>query len=116
MGKSEDELKEEGTEYNVGNFPFSANSRARAVDQSDGFVKILSCKTTDRILGCHIIGPNAGEMRYPISIRCIYPLGHALSLTPTPTATPSFIANPISNPTSTPTSHPTPNPNANAKP
>jgi len=71
VGKSEDELKEEGTEYNVGNFPFSANSRARAVDQSEGFVKILSCKTTDRILGCHIIGSNAGEMRYPISIRCI---------------------------------------------
>jgi len=62
VGKSEDELKEEGVAYNVGNFPFSANSRARAVDQSDGFVKILSCKTTDRILGCHIIGPNAGEM------------------------------------------------------
>ena len=44
MGKSEDELKDEGIAYNVGNFPFSANSRARAVDQSDGFVKILSCK------------------------------------------------------------------------
>merc|ERR1711998_732585 len=62
VGKSEDDLKEEGVSYNVGTFPFSANSRARAVDQSEGMVKILSDKTTDRILGAHIIGPNAGEM------------------------------------------------------
>ena len=61
-GKTEEELKEAGVEYNTGTFPFSANSRARAVSQSDGFVKILSDKTTDRMLGAHIIGPNAGEM------------------------------------------------------
>lgn len=55
-------MKEAGISYNVGNFPFSANSRARANLSSEGFVKILAEKETDRILGAHIIGPNAGEM------------------------------------------------------
>jgi len=62
VGKTEEELKEAGVAYNVGNFPFSANSRARANGSSDGFVKVLAEKDTDRIVGCHIIGPNAGEM------------------------------------------------------
>jgi dihydrolipoamide dehydrogenase len=62
VGKTEEELKEAGVEYNAGTFPMSANSRARAVDQAEGFVKILSDKKTDRMLGAHIIGPNAGEM------------------------------------------------------
>ena len=62
VGKTEEELKAEGVAYNKGNFPFAANSRARANGSSDGFVKILSDKETDRILGCHIMGPNAGEM------------------------------------------------------
>jgi dihydrolipoamide dehydrogenase len=62
VGKTEEDLKESGVAYNSGVFPFSANSRARCVGQSDGFVKVLSDKTTDRILGAHIIGPNAGEM------------------------------------------------------
>lgn len=48
--------------YNKGVFPFLANSRAKAIDDQDGMVKILSDKETDRILGIHIIGPNAGEM------------------------------------------------------
>jgi dihydrolipoamide dehydrogenase len=61
-GKTEEELKAMGVEYNKGTFPFSANSRARAVGEADGLVKILSDKTTDRILGIHIIGSNAGEM------------------------------------------------------
>lgn len=61
-GKTEEELKEAGIDYTKGSFPFSANSRARAVGEGDGFVKILSDKKTDRILGIHIIGPNAGEM------------------------------------------------------
>lgn len=61
-GKTEEELKAKGVAYNKGVFPFSANSRARAVGESDGMVKILSDKTTDRILGIHIIGSNAGEM------------------------------------------------------
>jgi len=62
VGKTEEELKEAGIEFNKGTFPFSANSRARANGSSEGFVKVLSDKTTDRILGAHILGPNAGEM------------------------------------------------------
>ena len=62
VGKTEEELKEAGVEYVTGNFPFAANSRARANGSSDGFVKVLADKNTDRILGVHIIGPNAGEM------------------------------------------------------
>merc|ERR1711892_626180 len=62
VGKTEEDLKAEGTQYKIGSFPFMANSRAKTVNDSDGFVKILSDKTTDKILGCHIIGPNAGEM------------------------------------------------------
>jgi len=49
-------------EYKKGNFPFIANSRARTNDDYDGFVKVLTDKTTDKILGVNIIGPNAGEM------------------------------------------------------
>lgn len=62
VGKTEEELKEAGVAYNKGNFPFSANSRARANGSSDGFVKVLAEADTDKIVGCHIIGPNAGEM------------------------------------------------------
>jgi len=62
VGKTEEQLKEEGVEYNTGVFPFSANSRAGAMMEKDGMVKMLADKTTDRILGVHIMGPNAGEM------------------------------------------------------
>jgi len=62
VGKTEDELKEAGVKYNKGSFPFSANSRARAVNTPEGFIKVLADAETDRILGVHIIGPNAGEM------------------------------------------------------
>lgn len=62
VGKTEEELKEAGVAYTKGNFPFAANSRARANGSSEGFVKVLADKETDRILGVHIIGPNAGEM------------------------------------------------------
>eukprot|EP00948_MAST-09A_sp_MAST-9A-sp1_P001368 g1368.t1 len=62
VGKTEDELKEEGVSYNKGTFPFMANSRGRSVGETEGMVKMLSCKDTDRILGIHIIGSNAGEM------------------------------------------------------
>jgi dihydrolipoamide dehydrogenase len=62
VGKTEEELVAAGIEFNKGSFPFSANSRARANGSSEGFVKVLADKTTDKILGCHIIGPNAGEM------------------------------------------------------
>jgi len=61
-GKTEEQLKEAGINYKVGTFPFSANSRARAVADSEGIVKILTEETSDRILGVHIIGSNAGEM------------------------------------------------------
>ena len=62
VGKTEEQLKEAKVKYNVGKFPFLANSRAKTNNDFEGFVKILSDKTTDRILGIHIIGPNAGEM------------------------------------------------------
>merc|ERR1740117_2136000 len=62
VGKTEEELKEAGVSYNKGTFPFAANSRARANGSTDGFVKILTDAETDKILGVHIMGPNAGEM------------------------------------------------------
>ena len=62
VGKTEEELKEAGVKFKKGNFPFMANSRARANGSADGFVKVLADAETDRILGCHIMGPNAGEM------------------------------------------------------
>ncbi len=62
VGKSEEQLKAEGVEYNAGKFPFTANGRAKANKTTEGFVKILADKKTDRILGVHIIGANAGEM------------------------------------------------------
>uniref|UniRef100_A0A8C3TJA5 Dihydrolipoyl dehydrogenase, mitochondrial n=1 Tax=Catharus ustulatus TaxID=91951 RepID=A0A8C3TJA5_CATUS len=62
VGKSEEQLKEEGVEYKVGKFPFAANSRAKTNADTDGMVKILSQKSTDRMLGAHILGSGAGEM------------------------------------------------------
>ncbi len=62
IGKTEEQLKENGVEYNAGKFPFLANSRARSTGETDGFVKILADKTTDKVLGVHIIGPQAGTM------------------------------------------------------
>jgi len=62
VGSTEEQLKEAGIEYNKGVFPFMANSRARTNNDADGMVKVLSDKKTDRILGVHVIGPNAGEM------------------------------------------------------
>ncbi|KAG1843570.1 hypothetical protein DFJ58DRAFT_804168 [Suillus subalutaceus] len=62
VGKTEQELKAAGVKYNIGKFPFAANSRAKTNQDSEGFVKFISEKETDRILGVHIIGPNAGEM------------------------------------------------------
>jgi dihydrolipoamide dehydrogenase len=62
VGKSEEELKSAGVAYKVGKFPFSANSRARCNADTDGFVKILADAQTDRILGAHIIGPEAGDL------------------------------------------------------
>jgi dihydrolipoamide dehydrogenase len=62
VGKTEEELKADGFGYKVGKFPFMANGRARAMGDTDGFVKLLADKTTDRLLGAHIIGPDAGTM------------------------------------------------------
>ncbi|KAK5692284.1 dihydrolipoamide dehydrogenase precursor [Elasticomyces elasticus] len=62
VGQNEAELKEAGVKYKVGTFPFSANSRAKTNQDSDGMVKFLADADTDRILGVHIVGPNAGEM------------------------------------------------------
>lgn len=62
VGKSEEQLKQENVSYRIGKFPFMANGRARALGDTDGFVKILADATTDRILGVHIIGPRAGDL------------------------------------------------------
>jgi dihydrolipoamide dehydrogenase len=62
VGKTEEELKGEGVEYRVGKFPFTANGRAKANRQTDGFVKVLADAKTDRVLGVHILGPDAGNM------------------------------------------------------
>ena len=62
VGKTEEELKKLNTEYNVGKFPFMANSKAKVNDEADGFVKILADKKTDKVLGVHILGPDAGNL------------------------------------------------------
>jgi dihydrolipoamide dehydrogenase len=62
VGKTEEELKAIGSDYKIGKFPFSANGRARAMQQTEGFVKILADSLTDTILGVHIIGHNAGDL------------------------------------------------------
>ncbi len=62
IGRTEEQLRADGVEYAVGRFPFAANGRARAMGSTDGFVKILADKRTDRILGAHIIGPDAGTI------------------------------------------------------
>ncbi len=62
VGKTEEELKAEGVAYKIGKFPFLANGRARAMGDTEGFVKLLSDQTSDRLLGAHIIGPDAGTM------------------------------------------------------
>lgn len=62
VGKTEEDLKKEGVEFKIGKFPFAANSRAKTNNDTDGLVKIIGDKATDRILGAHIIGGGAGEM------------------------------------------------------
>ena len=62
VGETEESLKQAGIAYTVGKFPFTANGRARAMGKMDGFVKLLADKTTDRLLGAHIIGPDAGTL------------------------------------------------------
>ena len=68
VGKTEEQLKEKGISYKIGKFPFAANSRAKAIDDPEGFVKILADSVTDKVLGVHIIGPHAGEMIAEMSV------------------------------------------------
>ena len=68
VGKTEEQLKELNKKYKVGKFSFMANSRAKAIDDAEGFVKILADETTDKVLGAHIIGPHAGELIAEIGV------------------------------------------------
>jgi dihydrolipoamide dehydrogenase len=68
VGQTEEQLKEAGRKYRVGKFPFMANGRAKANFASEGFVKLLADAETDRILGCHIIGPAAGDLIHEVCV------------------------------------------------
>ena len=68
VGKTEEDLKAEGIAYKAAKFPFTANGRAKAMLASQGFVKILADKETDRVLGCHIVGKGAGEMIHEAAV------------------------------------------------
>tara|TARA_B100001142_G_scaffold329626_1_gene393642 strand:+ start:1404 stop:2804 length:1401 start_codon:yes stop_codon:yes gene_type:complete len=68
IGKTEEQLKEENIKYKIGKFSFMANSRAKAIDEAEGFVKILADESTDKVLGAHIIGPHAGELIAEIGV------------------------------------------------
>ncbi len=68
VGKTEEQLKEEGVDYRIGKFPFFANGRARAANETDGFVKLLADAKTDRVLGAHILGPDAGTLIHEIVV------------------------------------------------
>lgn len=68
VGKTTEQLTEAGVPFNSGKFPFMANGRAKALNQTDGFVKILAHKETDRVLGVHIIGPRAGDLIAEIAV------------------------------------------------
>ncbi len=68
VGKTEDELKQAGVAYTVGKFPFTANGRSKVNQTTDGFVKILADAKTDRVLGAHIIGREAGEMIHEAAV------------------------------------------------
>ncbi|CAI5508329.1 unnamed protein product [Closterium sp. Naga37s-1] len=72
LGMTEEELQATGMEYTVGKFPFKANSRARAMGEVEGFVKILADKETDLVLGAHILGPSAGEL----IMECVLAMEH----------------------------------------
>ncbi|MBX5471003.1 MAG: dihydrolipoyl dehydrogenase [Acetobacteraceae bacterium] len=89
VGKTEEELKAEGVDYAVGKFPFSANSRARTMGDLDGFVKILAERGTDRILGAHIIGPDAGTLIAELALAVEFDAA-AEDLARTPHAHPSL--------------------------
>jgi dihydrolipoamide dehydrogenase len=68
VGKTEEELKAAGVDYKAGKFLFLANGRAKANQTTDGFAKILADAKTDRVLGCHIVGPQAGELIHEVAV------------------------------------------------
>ena len=68
VGKSEEELKKDGIAYNIGKFPFTANGRAKVNHTTDGFVKVLADAATDRVLGVHIVGPDAGNLIMEVAV------------------------------------------------
>ena len=68
VGKTEEELKADGVDYKTGKFLFLANGRAKANQTTDGFVKVLADAKTDRVLGCHIVGPMAGELIHEVAV------------------------------------------------
>ena len=68
IGKTEEQLKDKNVSYKIGKFSFMANSRAKAIDDAEGFVKILADEKSDKVLGAHIIGPHAGELIAEIGI------------------------------------------------
>lgn len=68
VGKTEEQLKADGEDYKVGTFPFLAIGRAVAADESDGMVKMIAHEKTDRVLGCHIVGPNAADLTQQVAI------------------------------------------------
>jgi dihydrolipoamide dehydrogenase len=68
VGQTEEELKEAGIPYKKGKFPFTANSRARANHEAEGFAKILAHAETDEILGAHILGPLAGDLIHEVAV------------------------------------------------
>ncbi|MBR9766184.1 MAG: dihydrolipoyl dehydrogenase [Rhodobacteraceae bacterium] len=89
VGKTEEQLKEEGRAYKVGKFSFMGNARAKAVFAGDGFVKLIVDKDTDRVLGAHIIGPAAGDLIHEVCVTMEYG-GSAEDLALTCHAHPTF--------------------------
>ena len=68
IGQTEEQLKDKNIKYKIGKFSFMANSRAKAIDDTEGFVKILADEKTDKVLGAHLIGPHAGELIAEIGV------------------------------------------------
>jgi dihydrolipoamide dehydrogenase len=68
IGKTEDQLKKDGVTVKVGKFPFMANGRARSMNMVDGFVKIIADAKTDKVLGAHIVGPEAGALIHEVAV------------------------------------------------
>ena len=68
VGLTEEEVKQSGEPYNVGTFPFVAIGRAVAADEAEGMVKMIAHADTDRILGCHIVGPSASDLVQQVAI------------------------------------------------